>query len=192
MTKTPTARTTGSRPPGRPRQGPLRLLLRLLAVLLAFAAMVLFAALLSRATLQPETAAEGLTHTNLRPGDSIRECLEESSLFGIVQQLGGNVLLGVPFGVLLPVMAPPTRGFVKVTVCAALVMLMVETVQGLWVTGRAFDVDDVILNATGALLGYLCVGRRLSRAVHVPRPPRTGHRTYAGGPAAEGTPEGAP
>ncbi|WP_345945224.1 VanZ family protein [Streptomyces albus subsp. chlorinus] len=168
-----------------PRQGPLRLLGRVLAVVLAFAAMVVFAALLSRATLEPRAGAEGLTHTNLRPGASLRGYLGQPSPATVLQQLGGNVLLGVPFGVLLPVMAPHMRGFAKVTVCAALVMLLVETVQGLWVTGRAFDVDDVLLNAAGALLGYLCVGRRLSRAVHVPRGAR-GERGVRGERGARG------
>jgi len=45
-------------------------------------------------------------------------------------------------------------------------MLLVEFAQGALVTGRAFDVDDVILNTSGALIGYLLLGRRLSRAVH--------------------------
>nr|WP_258050354.1 VanZ family protein [Streptomyces finlayi] len=45
-------------------------------------------------------------------------------------------------------------------------MILVELVQGALITGRAFDVDDVLLNTTGALLGYLLIGRRMGRAVH--------------------------
>lgn len=45
-------------------------------------------------------------------------------------------------------------------------MLLVELIQGALVTGRAFDIDDVLLNTTGALLGYALVGRRLGRAVY--------------------------
>jgi glycopeptide antibiotics resistance protein len=48
----------------------------------------------------------------------------------------------------------------------AVVMLLVEFAQGALVEGRAFDIDDVILNTSGALIGYLLLGRRLSRAVH--------------------------
>ncbi|GAA2626205.1 VanZ family protein [Streptomyces axinellae] len=180
-TGTGKATGTGARAPRRPAApaaarrgpGPGRLVARVLATLMAFAALVLFAALLSRVTLEPSAAAERLTHTNLRPGDSLREYLDRPALRQAAQQLGGNIVLGVPFGVLLPVMAPQTRGFFRVTLCAALVMLLVETVQGVWVTGRAFDIDDVILNATGAALGYLLLGRRLGR-VHRPKPrPRT-------------------
>lgn len=76
------------------------------------------------------------------------------------------MLLGVPFGILVPVVAPRTRGVLRVLLLTATVMLLVEFAQGALVTGRAFDIDDVILNTTGALLGYLLLGRRLSRVVH--------------------------
>ncbi|MDJ1131496.1 VanZ family protein [Streptomyces iconiensis] len=145
------------------------MLLRTLAVLAAFAGMVLFAAVLSRLTLEPATAAESLTHTNLRPGDSVRAYLEHSDRGQALRQLGGNIALGVPFGILLPVMFPPVRGALRVTLCVVFVMLAVELVQGTLVTGRAFDIDDVLLNAIGALAGHLLLGRRLGRTVH-PKP----------------------
>jgi glycopeptide antibiotics resistance protein len=74
--------------------------------------------------------------------------------------------------VLVPVLAPRARGVLRVLALTALVMLMVELVQGALVTGRAFDIDDVILNTTGALAGWLLLGRRLGRGVHrrVPGP----------------------
>ena len=54
-------------------------------------------------------------------------------------------------------------------------MLLVETAQGMIVEGRAFDIDDVILNTSGALIGYLLIGRRLGRALH-PRRTHWYHR----------------
>jgi len=163
------------RPSGRgaPEDGrgrPLPLLPRLLAMVCAFLFMVAFAAVLARLTLHPSPASEALTHTNLRPGRSLRAYLDQPALRDAVRQIGGNILLGVPFGVLAPVVAPRTRGFLRVLVLTAVVMLLVEFAQGALVTGRAFDVDDVILNTSGALLGYLLLGRRLSRAVHARRP----------------------
>jgi glycopeptide antibiotics resistance protein len=145
---------------------PLPLPLRLLAVLCAFAFMVAFAAVLARLTLQPSPASEALTHSNLHPGRSLKAYLNQPELRDAVRQIGGNLLLGVPFGVLVPVVAPRTRGILRVLMLTAVVMLLVEFAQGAMVTGRAFDIDDVILNTTGALVGYLIVGRRLSRAVH--------------------------
>ncbi|WP_337459939.1 VanZ family protein [Streptomyces xiaopingdaonensis] len=149
--------------------------LRLLAVATAFAAMVAFAAVLSRLTLQPSDAAEPLTHNNLHPGDSIRDYLGQPRTRDAFRQLGGNLLLAVPFGLLLPVLAPRVRGAVRVSLLTAAMMLLVELVQGTLLTGRAFDVDDAILNSAGALLGYLLVGRRLGRAVHPPKGSKPGH-----------------
>ncbi|MGA4798533.1 VanZ family protein [Streptomyces lavendulocolor] len=154
---------------GAPRWG------RAAAMLLAFAGMVAFAVLLARLTLEPSVASESLTHSNLRPGDSIRDYLGQPAFRDTVKQLGGNILLGVPFGVLLPVLVPRARGLLRVAVVTALVMLLVELVQGALITGRAFDIDDVLLNTTGALLGYLLIGRRLGRAVH-PRRHHWWHR----------------
>lgn len=128
--------------------------------------MMVFAVLLARLTLAPSAASESLTHSNLRPGDSIRNYLAQPGLRAIVQQIGGNVLLGVPFGILLPVLVPGTRGLVRAALATALVMFVVELLQGAVVTGRAFDIDDVILNTIGAILGYLALGRRLGRTVH--------------------------
>jgi glycopeptide antibiotics resistance protein len=152
--------------PARSGPRPLPFPLRLLAVLFAFAFMVGFAVVLARLTLQPSPASEALVHSNLRPGRSLRAYLDQPGLRYAVKQIGGNLLLGVPFGVLVPVVAPRARGVLRVLLLTASVMLLVEFAQGALVTGRAFDIDDVILNTTGALLGYLLLGRRVSRAVH--------------------------
>ncbi|MFC5801707.1 VanZ family protein [Streptomyces formicae] len=145
---------------------PMTPVLRAAAMLLAFIATAAFSVVLARLTLEPSAASEPLTHSNLRPGDSIRDYLAQPAFRDTVKQLGGNLLLGVPFGVLLPVLLPRTRGLLRVVLVTGVVMTLVELVQGSLVTGRAFDIDDVILNTTGALLGYLVLGRRLGRAVH--------------------------
>ncbi|MEV8433767.1 VanZ family protein [Streptomyces sp. HUAS 31] len=148
----------------------MRILGRLLAMLCAFVFMVAFAVVLAKLTLQPSPASEALTHTNLQPGSTLRAYLDQPELRDAVKQIGGNVLLGAPFGVLVPVIAPRTRGVLRVLLLTATVMLLVEFAQGALVTGRAFDVDDVILNTTGALIGYLLLGRRMSRMVHARKP----------------------
>ncbi|PAZ10201.1 hypothetical protein CLM62_42930 [Streptomyces sp. SA15] len=155
-----------TKPSGTTGRRPLPFLLRLPAMLCAFAVMVAFAVVLARLTLQPSPASEALTHTNMRPGRSLRAYLDQPALRDAVKQIGGNLLLGVPFGILVPVLAPRARGILRVLLLTAFVMLLVEFAQGALVTGRAFDIDDVILNTTGALVGYLLLGRRISRAVH--------------------------
>ncbi|MFE2374289.1 VanZ family protein [Streptomyces sp. NPDC059398] len=141
-------------------------LMRALVLLVGFVCMVGFAVALAKVTLVPSVASVDLTHTNLTPGSSIRTYVDQPAFRDTVKQVGGNVLLGMPFGVLLPVLIPKARGLLRVVLVTAFVMLLVETAQGLVITGRAFDIDDVILNTTGALLGYLLLGRRLGRALH--------------------------
>ncbi|MEU9517329.1 VanZ family protein [Streptomyces sp. NPDC048224] len=162
------ARTPEAEPqkPERRERHALAWPLRLLATACAFVFMVAFAVVLARLTLNPSPASEALTHTNLHPGRSVRAYLDQPALRDAVKQIGGNILLGVPFGVLVPVVAPRTRGVLRVALLTAVVMLLVEFAQGALVTGRAFDIDDVILNTTGALIGYLLLGRRMSRTVH--------------------------
>ncbi|TQE29891.1 VanZ family protein [Streptomyces ipomoeae] len=181
---TTSGRRSKTAPPAR---RPLPLPLRLLVMALSFMAMVAFGAVLAGLTLQPSPASEALTHSNLRPGSSLELYWHHPSARDAVKQLGGNVLLGVPFGILLPVLAPGARGWLRVPTLTALMMLLVELVQGAVVTGRAFDIDDVILNTTGALLGYLVLGRRLGRAVHVPAGP-----AEPSAPAQRKTPRGGP
>ena len=173
--RTRTAKS-GRRPEAPPpARRTLPLPVRLLIMLLAFTAMVAFAVALARLTLQPSPASASLIHSNLRPGRSLHAYLAQPALRDAVKQVGGNLLLGVPFGVLLPVLAPQARGVLRVLALTAAVMLLVELVQGALITGRAFDIDDVLLNTAGALVGYLLLGRRLGRAVH----PRTSRRARA-------------
>ncbi|MGY0021159.1 VanZ family protein [Streptomyces sp. YJ-C3] len=146
-------------------------LVRAFVMALGFVCMVAFAVALAKVTLVPSPASVPLTHNNLHPGSSIRLYLEQPDWRDTIKQVGGNILLGVPFGFLLPVLFPRTRGLVRVVLMTAFVMLTVEIAQGLLVAGRAFDIDDVILNSAGAFFGYLVLGRRLGRALH----PRRAH-----------------
>ncbi|WP_308344210.1 VanZ family protein [Streptomyces sp. MK37H] len=148
---------------------------RAMVLLLAFVCMVGFAAALAKVTLVPSPGSVDLVHTNLHPGRSLRAYVDQPAFQDTVKQIGGNVLLGAPFGVLLPMLVPKARGAVRVVVVTALVMVAVETVQGLIVEGRAFDIDDVILNTSGALIGYVVAGRWLGHALH-PRRRHWWHR----------------
>lgn len=154
---------------GADERRPLPLPLRLLAMMCAFVVMVAFAVVLAKLTLDPSPASVSIAHTNLHPGATLRIYLDQPAFRDAVKQIGGNILLGVPFGILVPVLAPGARGVFRVLLLTAIVMLLVEMAQGALVTGRAFDVDDVILNTTGALVGWVLLGRRLGRAVHARR-----------------------
>ncbi|MFJ2651744.1 VanZ family protein [Streptomyces sp. NPDC087420] len=164
--------------PGPDRAAPRRIswgraLLRVIILVVAFLALVAFSAVLADLTLTPSPASAEIAGSNLRPGHSLRQYAEDYTFLAACKQIGGNIVMGMPFGLILPVLMPRRLPMLRVVVLTAVVMALVELAQGSIVQGRAFDVDDVILNTSGALLGYLLLGRRIGRRFHalgVPRP----------------------
>lgn len=142
------------------------LLLRAAVLAAAFVALVAFSVVLAKVTLTPSPASEDIVTSNLKPGRSLRQYAEDYTFLAACKQAGGNLLLGAPFGVLLPILVPRRLRMIRMTVLTVLVMAVVELVQGALVAGRAFDIDDVILNTAGALMGYALVGRRISHRYH--------------------------
>ncbi|MET9096882.1 VanZ family protein [Streptomyces cyaneofuscatus] len=143
------------------------MLLRVTVLTVVLLGLVAFSILLAKVTLTPSPASEDIVTSNLQPGRSLRQYAEDYTFLAACKQAGGNVLLGVPFGLLLPFLVPRRLRMISMTLLTAAAMVLVELVQGALVTGRAFDIDDVILNTSGALLGYLLLGRRISHSYHV-------------------------
>jgi len=96
---------------------------------------------------------------NVVPFRSIRQQVDYSSAFQKVRQLGGNVLVFTPFGLLLPLAIPRFGRWRRVLLTGLAFSLAIEFGQlvvslVLGYTYRVTDIDDVILNLTGVLLGY--------------------------------------
>ena len=70
-----------------------------------------------------------------------------------VYNLAGNVLLFVPMGFFLPLLFDKLGKLWKVLLFTACITSAAEIVQVLILAGSC-DVDDLILNLTGTLLGY--------------------------------------
>ena len=162
------ARTAPSAPRrGRPAGGQRRSwrsrLLRGLAVGAAALAVAGFCVLLYRLTLTPRPASSPYITDNTEPGETLRRYLDRPSVRAAIREIGGNFVLFMPLGALLPVVARSLSGPLRIVLLAAALSFGIETVQGTLVTGRSFDADDVILNTSGALLAYLVIGRRLAR-----------------------------
>ncbi|HEU5333576.1 MAG TPA: VanZ family protein [Actinocrinis sp.] len=138
------------------------LMLRSLALLL----FSLCAVEILRLTLAPSPASVGIAHTNLRPGASIRLYLRYGTLREQILQIGGNIAIGVPMGFLLPQITPRLRGLVRVVLTTCVFVGLLEAAQHFFVAGRSFDVDDVILAAAGAVLGYVPLGRMFGLRLH--------------------------
>ena len=68
--------------------------------------------------------------------------------------LVGNVLIFVPAGFFIPMLWKEKRGFLFTTCITFQMSLLVEILQMVFRVG-SFDVDDLILNTLGGMLGYL-------------------------------------
>lgn len=74
------------------------------------------------------------------------------SLF--ISNVIGNCLWFIPLGVLLPALYTRQRKLWRVMLIGALVSISIEGLQYLLCTGVT-DIDDVILNTLGSIMGYL-------------------------------------
>ena len=92
-----------------------------------------------------------------------------------IAQTAANVVMFVPLGILLPVAFPKMRSFVKTTLSLALFSFGIEFTQ--YFTGRSADIDDLMLNTLGGVLGYL-IFFVLSRLVRKKQPRRTGRSVH--------------
>ena len=74
--------------------------------------------------------------------------------FAVFCNLAGNVIGFIPFGMILPVIWPKTGKVLRILLLSFEFSLCVETIQLVWKVG-SFDVDDLILNTLGGVIGYL-------------------------------------
>ena len=94
---------------------------------------------------------------NLCPFREIRRYMTYWEMLGIrtvFLNLAGNVIGFMPFGALLPLMARNARKAWKTVLFSFEISALVEISQLIFQVG-CFDVDDIILNTLGGLLGYM-------------------------------------
>ena len=73
--------------------------------------------------------------------------------FQAVINLGGNVIMFIPFGFLLPFVCDRAKRLKCCFVMTLAVILLVELLQLVTLLG-SFDIDDVILNMIGIFMGW--------------------------------------
>lgn len=73
----------------------------------------------------------------------------------IITNIYGNILAFLPFGLLGPLVLRRLRKFRAVFFYSFLLSLIIELVQGYLGVG-VMDVDDLILNVLGGVIGYGC------------------------------------
>lgn len=79
---------------------------------------------------------------------------KELGFAAVFTNLAGNVLGFLPFGAILPVLNSRARNFFVIILLCFEFSLLVECAQLILKVG-SFDVDDLILNTFGGLLGFL-------------------------------------
>ena len=68
--------------------------------------------------------------------------------------LGGNIILFIPIGYFLPRLWKPMRNFFVFLLTCVLSITLVELLQLVMLLG-SLDIDDLILNLGGMILGYI-------------------------------------
>ncbi|MBS6642559.1 MAG: VanZ family protein [Clostridiaceae bacterium] len=86
----------------------------------------------------------------------------------------GNVIAFIPFGFFLPVVSRRGRRWYNTFLLAFSLSLCIETTQLIFKVG-SFDVDDLLLNTIGGIVGFICY--RIIQKARVRRKLR-GKKTY--------------
>jgi len=94
---------------------------------------------------------------NLVPFKEIRRFIVYSGHLGassVFTNLIGNVVAFIPFGIFLPILTNNSLKIFQVTLFTFALTLSIELIQLMSRVG-IFDVDDIILNTLGGIIGYL-------------------------------------
>ena len=103
------------------------------------------------------TEVQNTYRYNLVPFKEIMRFYTYRELVGIeafLLNLFGNVLAFIPFGVMVPIVSRKNRRFFRVLGLTFLLSLFMECIQLIFKVG-SFDVDDLILNTVGGIIGYI-------------------------------------
>lgn len=94
---------------------------------------------------------------NLQPFAEIKRYLYYAGRVGtvlVLLNLLGNIICFIPYGFVIPVLSVRCRSFGKILLLSFLASLLVESIQLVSKLG-SFDVDDIMLNTLGDILGYV-------------------------------------
>jgi glycopeptide antibiotics resistance protein len=90
---------------------------------------------------------------NLTPFATIYGFLTHLNYMVALRNIVGNILLFMPLGFSIPLRFKVNK-FWKVTLLGLFISFLIEGIQ-FFTSIRSFDVDDLILNTLGAIIGYI-------------------------------------
>ena len=97
---------------------------------------------------------QGSINYNLIPFRSMSTQIERITQWWALKNLLGNIIPFIPFGFLLPITYKKFSSAISVFVIGLASILVIESFQFFTKLG-SFDVDDIILNMTGIVCGYV-------------------------------------
>ncbi|MBE5938454.1 MAG: VanZ family protein [Lachnospiraceae bacterium] len=95
-------------------------------------------------------------HYNLEPFSEIKRYIHYCDIIGfkwVFINLVGNVVAFIPFGMAAPLYGIRKMGFVFIFIYGLLFTFLIEIIQLVNKIG-SFDIDDIILNTSGVIIGY--------------------------------------
>ncbi len=124
---------------------------------------------------------KSILENNFLPLKTINMVLASKRSFIIIRQLVGNFILLMPLIFLLPVLWERFRSLKNIFLTAFAFSLGIELVQlgASFIVGatyKIFDVDDIILNVSGGLVGYFVYAIILRITVSLSRRRSNGRR----------------
>ena len=117
-------------------------------------------------TWSKEVILEGLDSANFTLFRTINMYIVYADRLNSFENLVGNVVVFMPLGMFLPWIWRRFRNFADTFLAAFLFSLSIEIFQ-LFSAFGAFDVDDILLNCAGSIIGYLIymIGEKLVSAL---------------------------
>lgn len=95
----------------------------------------------------------GAWGVNFVPFRTMKNYIKYSGFLHTLTNIFGNILIFIPYGILLPEIFPKYRKMTKVFLLSFVTSFFVEFIQ--FFIGRSVDIDDLILNVFGSIIGYL-------------------------------------
>lgn len=117
---------------------------------------LLYMAAVLNTTVPPVSFLAGLrlqSTVNLVPLRGIGIILRQGDIRYQLLNIIGNIVMFVPFGFFLPLLWDKARRFFIVAAGGLTLSLLIECLQ--FFISRGTDIDDLLLNTAGTMLGYL-------------------------------------
>ena len=105
------------------------------------------------------------TRVNLIPFYTIKEISDVGGFYTVIVNNLGNILALMPMGVFLPLIFFRQRRILMFVLTVTLCVILIETTQMLFLMG-AWDIDDLILNVTGAVIMFLVMRSKITAKIY--------------------------